>query len=428
MTRATVVLIVSATLIGSRDADAQGCVNDHHRYTTHAARISINTDSSLQSAAIDAAALWSQCGGIASFVANDGGDAVPISVNFNFGESPRADGACANGTEIASWNVVVGGTIEIWEGGGKAPREDLRGQPCTTNWAALIAHEVGHVLGLHNSTCAGYLMGPDWGTCLGPAVEECGNVNQKWVTPEEQREMCNVSCTSGECVQGTAGWYCPDTSGDPGGSDSGGDGCTWGACSPLVLDLNGDGIHTTSAGTDPVLFDLNGDGVLDLAGWTHPATEEALLYYDHNQNRVVDRGAELFGEVTVLPEGRRAQNGFEALAAYDDPSHGGNGDGVISPADRVWGRIRLWVDRNHDGLLTNDENYSLSQADVVQLELTYEQATANEAYGLDAAGNYHFYRGAFVHRDKQRDTVRALHDVYFAVNPWSGAGTHVPDR
>jgi hypothetical protein len=194
--------------------------------------------------------------------------------------------------------------------------------------------------------------------------------------------------------------------------------------------LDGDGIHTTNAFSDPVKFDLNGDGDLDLVGWTNPATEEGLLYYDLNQNRVVDGGAELFGEFTVLSDGTPARHGFEALAVYDRFDRGGDADGVISPRDGVWGQLRLWVDRNHDGVATNEENYSLGQARVTQLNLAYAEATREQNYGLDASGNRHFYRGTFVQRlvGTKGEVVRSLTDIYFIVRPWSGSSAAVPDR
>lgn len=415
------ILLLGLCIVAAGGAGAT-CISNAHSYTTRAGKVSINTTTSMGDAASSAAAMWNECGGLPNIVANDNQGAIPISVTYHTGSSPS--GNCGEGVANVNSTAVIGGTIDIWEKWGPNMPEHVRNQPCEP-FGNLIAHEVGHVLGLSNApdtaTCnSGYIMGGGWQTVTSPDSAECANVNQKWVTPQEAQETCNLQCNQA-CTATTSGtgWACPDQPNPPGGDSPGDPSCTHG-CSPLVLDLNGDGIHTTSASIDPIRFDLTGDGRPDLVGWTDPATEEGLLYYDHNQNHVIDGGAELFGEVTILPDGRRARNGFEALAAHDAPSQGGNGDRVISPADRVWGRLRLWVDRNHDGAMTNDENYSLGQARVVQLDLDYEQATAAEEYGLDSAGNYHFYRGTFVQRISggERESVRALHDVYFAVRPW----------
>lgn len=124
------------------------------------------------------------------------------------------------------------------------------------------------------------------------------------------------------------------------------DHCEPGTMEPLVLDLNGDGIWTTSIHDDPVWFDLNGDGRADRTGWTTRDHEDGFLYVDWNGNRTVDGGQELFGDATVLPNGSQAQHGFEALAAYDQADVGGDGDGMITRRDRIWLRRRVWVDRN----------------------------------------------------------------------------------
>ncbi|MEA2568636.1 MAG: hypothetical protein QOI24_637 [Acidobacteriota bacterium] len=64
---------------------------------------------------------------------------------------------------------------------------------------------------------------------------------------------------------------------------------------PLVLDLNGDGIHTTSLAISPVSFwDRDFDGIADPSGWTDPDTEEAFLWIDGDDDRAVGPG-ELFG-------------------------------------------------------------------------------------------------------------------------------------
>jgi hypothetical protein len=69
---------------------------------------------------------------------------------------------------------------------------------------------------------------------------------------------------------------------------------------------------------------------------------------DLNGNGDADSG-ELFGAGMPLPTGGFARNGFQALAVYDASAYGGDGDGLITRADAVWDRLRLWVDANHDG-------------------------------------------------------------------------------
>jgi len=191
------------------------------------------------------------------------------------------------------------------------------------------------------------------------------------------------------------------------------DHCEPGTMEPLVLDLNGDGIWTTSIHDDPVWFDLNGDGRADRTGWTTREHEDGFLYVDWNGNRTIDGGQELFGDATILPSGNRAQHGFEALAAYDQADVGGDGDGVITRRDRIWSKLRVWVDRNHDGLASHDENATLASAGVVGIALQWRVMGPNAQYGEDANGNLHLLQGTHEHRVRGEVRQLAMHEIYF---------------
>ena len=201
---------------------------------------------------------------------------------------------------------------------------------------------------------------------------------------------------------------------DPGHPGCGGNGTSE---EPLILDLNGDGIHTTGLETAPVSFDMNGDGRPDLTAWTDSQTEEGLLFYDRNHNHVVDGNEELFGNRTPLADGTMAATGVDALAAYDRDGNGGNHDGVIEPGDGVWGILRLWVDRNHDGVATESETYALGQLGIVAIDLDFARLGSEQSFGADPSGNFHVLQGHFRQRLRGgREVVaRDIHDVFFRV-------------
>lgn len=84
--------------------------------------------------------------------------------------------------------------------------------------------------------------------------------------------------------------------------------------SPLVVDLDGDGIETL--GTDAgVYFDHDDNGFLEKTGWV--GKDDGLLVRDINNNGKIDDGTELFGNNSVLSSGNKATNGFDALADLD---------------------------------------------------------------------------------------------------------------
>jgi len=176
---------------------------------------------------------------------------------------------------------------------------------------------------------------------------------------------------------------------------------------PLVFDLNGDGIHTTGA-SSPVSFDLDGDGNKERITWTDGNTAEGFLWIDLNHNGRVDDGRELFGIGTAMPDGTRARNGFEALAIYDRPENGGNGDGVLDSNDGIWNRLRIWVDANHDGISQDEEIASLHAYGIVRIPLRPVITRI-----VDSAGNTHRLQGLYVRKVEGKDTVFLVESLTF---------------
>ncbi|MGN6187176.1 MAG: hypothetical protein ACTHQM_26360, partial [Thermoanaerobaculia bacterium] len=96
--------------------------------------------------------------------------------------------------------------------------------------------------------------------------------------------------------------------------------------------------------------------------------------------------------------------------------YGGNADGEITTHDRIWLKLRLWVDRNHDGLMTRDENYTLGDAGVIGISLDPEVYGPDRNYGVDANGNLHFLRGTFSRRERGTIVEQSLHEVWFSAD------------
>ena len=156
-------------------------------------------------------------------------------------------------------------------------------------------------------------------------------------------------------------------------------GCDYCGGSPIVVDVNGDGI-ALSGPSGGVEFDLNGNGRLDRLGWTVANSDDAWLALDRNGNGNIDNGAELFGDFTAQPAGPN-KNGFLALAEFDKPANGGNGDGVIDLSDAVFDQLRLWQDINHNGIAEEAELHTLSSLNLKSLELTFKESKSVDRYG-----------------------------------------------
>jgi hypothetical protein len=148
--------------------------------------------------------------------------------------------------------------------------------------------------------------------------------------------------------------------------------CTGG--SPVVIDTTGNGV-TLSNAADGVNFDLNADGTRERLGWTRLDSDDAWLALDRNGNGTIDNGAELFGDFSPQPEAAN-KNGFLALAEFDN-----NRDGLIDSNDPIFNSLRLWQDKNHNGISDPGELHTLGAMNVNALEIEFKNSKRVDEYG-----------------------------------------------
>ena len=183
-------------------------------------------------------------------------------------------------------------------------------------------------------------------------------------------------------------------------------------CSPIVIDTTGQGFHLGKA-AEGVIFDIRANGHPVRVAWPDTGSGNAFLVLDRNHNGKIDSGREMFGNITYQPESPDL-NGYLALAVYDKPENGGNGDGIIDSRDEVFSQLRLWIDANHDGISEPSELHTLPELGVYSISLKYRP----EAY-VDANGNQFRYRGILNPDPSDRTSKdgRYTYDVFLRIEP-----------
>jgi hypothetical protein len=143
---------------------------------------------------------------------------------------------------------------------------------------------------------------------------------------------------------------------------------------PLVLDLNGDGVKTRSI-SEGTTFDLFANGNKVNTGWV--SASDGLLVLDRNHDGAVNDGSELFGSATTLSNGTKAADGYAALRDLDS-----NADGVIDAKDAAFADLKVWVDANSDGVTETGELKTLQDLGIssISAQATVDPSKDNGNY------------------------------------------------
>ncbi|MCW2393507.1 beta strand repeat-containing protein [Sphingobium sp. B11D3A] len=166
-----------------------------------------------------------------------------------------------------------------------------------------------------------------------------------------------------------------------------------GISSPIVLDLDGDGVELVSLNASKTKFDWEGDGKSNRTGWV--GKDDGLLVYDRNHDGKVTDAEEL----SFVNDKPGAKSDLDGLSSFDT-----NNDGMFSNADEAFGDFRIWRDKNSNGRSDSGELLSLADAGVASITLAGE--AVNKTW--DWSDNITINTGMFTKTD---GSTAALSDV-----------------
>ncbi len=228
--------------------------------------------------------------------------------------------------------------------------------------------------------------------CYSASGAWCNNRTQAGCSTAGSGDLCPAANTCSRARQ----IYCPPPPPPPPF------GCFWPCTTPIILDVGGQGFHLTDA-DHGVLFDIRGNGQPVQIAWTAPGVNNGFLALP-GPDGVIHNGLQLFGNFTPQPASDDP-NGFRALAIYDEPANGGNGDGVIDSQDAVFSSLGVWIDANHDGICQSEELHTLQSLGIDSIDLRYHLSRRRDEYG-----NVFRYRAAVNRQDP--DGLGTNHRVY----------------
>jgi hypothetical protein len=237
--------------------------------------------------------------------------------------------------------------------------------------------------------------------CTGSPAFECSGDGSPvctatgWGCPSGDEECVpppNITdCTSPSYVSCTgSGWACITPAG-----------------TPIIVDTQNQGFHLTDW-AHGVQFAFYPSQPIPLS-WTDAAYANGWLALDRNGNGLIDNATELFGNITPQPPSA-TPNGFLALAVFDEPANGGNGNGVIDPGDAVYPHLLVWIDANHDGVSQPGELKTLQEVGIFRIDLKYTLSPFVDQYG-----NRFRYHG--MDWDAAGDSHQATYDVFLTTSP-----------
>lgn len=133
---------------------------------------------------------------------------------------------------------------------------------------------------------------------------------------------------------------------------------TIGILSTILVDLDGDGLEARRSNRAKARFDMDADGITDDTGWMSGG--DGMLVIDRDGDGAITHASEL----AFLSDKENAANAWDGLSVLDNTR-----DGKLDAKDARFGDLKIWIDRNGDGVSQSGELRSLSETGIAEISL-----------------------------------------------------------
>jgi len=148
-------------------------------------------------------------------------------------------------------------------------------------------------------------------------------------------------------------------------------------CSPLMIHRSSTGLAYIkfSSPADGVNFDILNDGTHPRISWPIDPQVDVFVSLPDADGQILS-SQQLFGNNTVGPDGKKAANGFLALAKWAPV-----GARFVDSSMPIYSKLRLWADLNRNGVVDPEELSTLEENGISEINLTYININDSDQYG-----------------------------------------------
>jgi len=164
---------------------------------------------------------------------------------------------------------------------------------------------------------------------------------------------------------------------------------------PVILNLSGGAVETTSLTTSPASFDVQSSGQAIQTAWG--TAGEGYLVFDPNDP----------GNTTAITQDSQLVGGFDALQSLAQTFDGSDG-GTLDASDALWNNLKVWVDTTGTGQFENGQLYSLGQLGITSINLDGVQVDQ------DNNGNQILVDSTFTRADGSTGNIAGVSLMYSA--------------